>query len=181
MGAGAVPYEKLKKIRACLFDVDGVLTDGRILLGEGPEGALHEHKAFHARDGQGLILASDAGLEVGLVTSRASAIVERRARELRIGHVFQNVKDKLQCVRGFLSGRGLRFEQLLYMGDDLPDLPVLDRAGFSATVPEAPREIRAGADYVTDLPGGSGAVREVLDLLFRTQGRWPKILKKYRK
>ena len=67
------------------------------------------------------------------------------------------------------------------MGDDLPDLPVLDRAGFSATVPEAPREIRAGADYVTDLPGGSGAVREVLDLLFRTQGRWPKILKKYRK
>lgn len=176
MKPAAVPCQKLKKIRVILLDVDGILTDGRIYLGEGPGGALFEFKAFHALDGQGLIYAKQMGFEVGLVTSRESRIVSRRAKELGIPHVFQNVRDKLPCVKKFLSANRYRPDQLLYMGDDFLDLPVLQYAGFSATVPDSPREIRSRVDYVTDTQGGHGAVREVLEMLFKIQGKWPAFL-----
>lgn len=181
MRPSSVPYQKLKAIRAILLDVDGILTDGRIILGEDSGGKLFEMKSFHALDGQGLIFARQMGLEVGLVTSRSSRLVERRAEELGIPNVFQNAKDKLPVVKGFLSERRYRPAEFLYMGDDFLDLPVLEIAGFSATVPEASRDIRARVDYVTDLPGGFGAVREVLDMLFKVQGKWPALLRRFSK
>ncbi len=179
MKPAAVPYKKLKSIRLILLDVDGILTDGRIYLGSGPSGDLFEMKAFHALDGHGLILASRLGYEVGLVTSRDSALVSRRARELGIPHVFQNIKDKWPVVRQFLARRHFKPRELLFMGDDLMDLPVLTAAGFSATVPEAPQEVRSRVDYVTDASGGLGAVREVMELLFKAQGKWSRLVSSF--
>lgn len=181
MRPAALPYEKLKRVRVILLDVDGILTNGRIYIGQAPRGELFEFKAFHAFDGQGLIFAKDLGYEVGLVTSRESYIVAQRALELGIPNVFQNVKEKLPCVKKFLAERKYSFDQLLYMGDDLLDLPVLLKAGFSATVPGAPLNIRSEVDYVTDLAGGDGAVREVLEMLFKVQGKWPALLRKFTK
>ncbi len=175
----AVPYEKLKPIRVMLLDVDGILTDGRIVLGCGPDGGAMEFKAFSAYDGQGLILAMQAGIELGLVTSRESPLVARRAQELGIDHVFQNAKVKWPVVESFLRKRKYRARELLYMGDDFPDLPVLKYAGFSATVPGAPLEIRSAVDYVTDQPGGEGAVREVVEMMLKAKGQWAKIVAGY--
>lgn len=179
MKEAAVPCKKLKSIRLILLDVDGILTDGRIIIGSDENGRTIESKAFHAHDGQGLIFAGKLGFEVGLVTSRASPVVTRRAGELGIRHVFQNVKDKAPAVKKFLAEHRFKTNELLYMGDDLLDLPVLLFAGFSATVPEAPRDIRDRVDYVTDLPAGLGAVREVLDMLFKVQGKWPGLMKQF--
>lgn len=175
----AVPYEKLKNIRVILLDVDGILTDGKIHLGVTDDGRVIDSKSFHAHDGQGLIFASRMGFEIGLVTSRKSKLVQYRAAELGIPHVYQNVKEKWPVVRKILSDLGLKRGQMLYMGDDFPDLPVLINAGFSATVPEAPREIRERVDYITDLGGGCGAVREVLEMLFKANGKWNSLVSKY--
>lgn len=175
----SVPWKKLKRIRLILLDVDGILTDGRIYIGTGPAGSLLELKAFHAHDGQGLVFAGEMGFVTGLVTSRASELVVQRAKELRIPHVFQNVKDKRTAVRAFLKENGYKPEHLLYMGDDFVDLPVLLDAGFSVSVPGAPLEIRRRVDYVTDARGGRGAVREVLEMLFKVQGKWAGLVKKY--
>ncbi|MBI4178619.1 HAD hydrolase family protein [bacterium] len=179
MREAAVPFQKLKSIRVVLLDVDGILTDGRILLGNAADGSTFEMKSFHAHDGQGLIFAGKLGYEVGLVTSRESPLVARRAQELGIRHVFQNARDKAAVVKKFLADQRYKPEEFLFMGDDLLDLPVLLFAGFSATVPGAPREIRDRVDYVTDLPGGSGAVREVLELLFKVQGKWSGLLREF--
>ena len=181
MRQAAVPYRKLQNIRVVMLDVDGILTDGRIVLESesGVGGGMSESKAFHALDGQGLIFARQLGFHVGLVTSRESRIVSRRAEELGIPTVFQNVKEKLPVVKKFLKERRYRHEHLLYMGDDFLDLPVLRFAGFSATVPESPRIIRENVDYVTDRPGGFGAVREVLEMLFKIQGRWPELVGRF--
>lgn len=175
----AVPYQKLKKIRAVFFDVDGILTDGRIILGADSSGRMIECKSFYALDGQGLIFARQLGFHVGLLTSRESKIVAKRAQELGIQTVFQNARDKLPVMKNFLKKNHYRADELLYMGDDLLDLPVLRTAGFSATTPDAPLVIRQNVDYVTDRPGGAGAVREVLELLFKVHGKWKGLVARF--
>ncbi|HSD52649.1 MAG TPA: phenylphosphate carboxylase subunit delta [Burkholderiales bacterium] len=159
-------FERARPLRLMVFDVDGVLTDGTLYYTD--EGA--ELKAFHTLDGLGLKLLQAAGVELALISGRRSNAVVVRAANLGIARLFQGVDDKLvvfERVRGELR---LDPRACGFMGDDLPDLPVLTRCGFAATVPEAPEAVRSRAHYVSRAPGGRGAAREVCDLILRAQG-----------
>jgi 3-deoxy-D-manno-octulosonate 8-phosphate phosphatase (KDO 8-P phosphatase) len=140
-----------------VLDVDGVLTDGRLYYGS--DGV--ELKAFHIQDGQGLKMLRATGIEIAIITGRTSRAVELRAENLGIAHVFQGVSDKLIVFEQLVARMALRPAAAAAIGDDLPDLPLLRRCGFAACVPEAPPLVRGHAHYVTDRPGGPGAVREV--------------------
>src|SRR5512134_187309 len=148
--------QRCRALKLILTDVDGVLTDGTVLLlpDEG------EAKAFHVRDGLALVMARRAGLVTGLVSGRASAVVERRAAELGMAVVRQGVADKAEAFREILAEHGLAPHEVAYMGDDVNDLPVLREAGLSAAPADAPLEVRLEAFMVTDARGGQGCLRE---------------------
>jgi 3-deoxy-D-manno-octulosonate 8-phosphate phosphatase (KDO 8-P phosphatase) len=165
---------KASGVRMLLFDVDGVLTDGTF-----ERHGSEEVKRFHSRDGIGLVLARRAGLKLGLVSGRKSAAVEARARELSMDFVRLGVGDKLASVREAIAEAGLALDQIAFMGDDLPDLPVLLRAGFSATVRDAPLAVRTRVDYVTRARGGRGAVREMIELVLAAQGLLDELVQTY--
>ena len=167
--------ERLEKIRLLLLDVDGVMTDGRIIYDD--RGG--ETKAFDVKDGHGIKLLQRAGIRVGIITGRQSAVVDRRAQELGIELVYQGAKDKLVPFLEILQKTGLGVEQIAYMGDDLPDLPILRRVGFAVTVADALDDVRPHVHYVTQRPGGRGAVREVCDLLLKESGRWDSVSGRY--
>lgn len=166
---------RLARVELLLLDVDGVLTDGRIVLDD--RGV--ETKAFDVRDGHGLTLLGRAGVAVGLVTGRRSRVVEHRARELGITEVHQGVRDKLAVVRHILERRGLAAEAVAYVGDDVVDLPVLLRVGVAVTVADAPEYVRERVHWVTGRPGGRGAVREVCEGLLRARGDWERVTRAY--
>ncbi len=163
------------KIKLLLLDVDGVMTDGRITYDS--DGA--ETKSFDVKDGYGLKLLQRAGIEVGIITGRQSAVVTRRAEELGIELVYQGAKDKLVPFQEILELRGLSPEQVAYVGDDVIDLPVMRRVGFSATVADAVEEVKPFADLVTARAGGRGAVREVCDFLLKKTGLWAVVTNRY--
>jgi len=154
---------RARAIRLAVFDVDGVMTDGRIYLGE--SGA--EMKAFHVLDGYGLKLLRENGIELAILSGRRAHCVERRGAELGIAHIIQGAGDKLPAFHGLLSKTGLKASQAVYMGDDVVDLPVLERCGFAITVPGAPTSVKRAVHYVTHRRGGDGAVREACELLLR--------------
>jgi 3-deoxy-D-manno-octulosonate 8-phosphate phosphatase (KDO 8-P phosphatase) len=166
---------RLEKIRLLILDVDGVMTDGRIIYDD--RGG--ETKAFDVKDGHGLKLLQRAGIRVGIITGRQSAVVDRRAAELGITLVYQGAKNKLLPFRDILQKTGLTADQVAYVGDDLPDLPVMRLAGFAATVADAMEVVKPHAHYVTAHPGGRGAVREICDLLLRETGRWDTVVSPY--
>jgi 3-deoxy-D-manno-octulosonate 8-phosphate phosphatase (KDO 8-P phosphatase) len=153
-------------LRLLSLDVDGVLTDGRLYYTDGGE----ELKAYSTLDGQGVKLLQEAGVEVVLITGRSSRNVAARAANLGIERVMQGVGNKLATFDGIRIERGLAWDACGHMGDDLPDLALMLRCGFSATVPAAPEYIRARAAYVTRAGGGEGAVREVADLVLHARG-----------
>jgi len=165
----------LAKIKLLLLDVDGVMTDGRITFDS--DGI--ESKSFDVKDGHGLKLLQRAGIEVGIITGRQSAVVTRRAEELGIELVFQGVKDKLVPFNEILEKRSLTPEEVAYVGDDVVDLPVMRRVGFAATVADAVEDIKPFADLVTDHAGGRGAVREVCDFLLKKTGLWAVVANRY--
>jgi YrbI family 3-deoxy-D-manno-octulosonate 8-phosphate phosphatase len=165
--------ERLKRIKAIFFDVDGVLTDGRIYLGQ-----REEAKAYSTRDGFGILIAGAAGLEVFLVTGRSSASVSRRAGELRV-KAFQNVEDKLLCVRSVCKKVGFELDEAAFVGDDLNDLTVMKEVGVSFAVANAADEIKAIADLTTSKNGGEGAAREVVERILRRQGKWDETAKQF--
>jgi 3-deoxy-D-manno-octulosonate 8-phosphate phosphatase (KDO 8-P phosphatase) len=165
--------DKAAKIRLLLLDVDGVLTDGTFVPGE------TESKRFHSRDGIGLILARKAGWKLGLISGRRSTVVEARARELEMHFVRLGAKDKLACLDEALAQESLARNEVAYMGDDLPDLPVLMRVGLSATVADAPIEIRSRVDYVTRARGGHGAVRELVERVLLATGQLDELIQSY--
>jgi 3-deoxy-D-manno-octulosonate 8-phosphate phosphatase (KDO 8-P phosphatase) len=167
--------ERLARVELLLLDVDGVLTDGRIVIDD--RGV--ETKAFDVTDGHGLKLLQRAGVGVGLVTGRRSRVVEHRARELGIREVHQGVKEKLPVVCEILERRGLTAERLGYVGDDVVDLPVLLRAGLAVSVPGAPTYVRERVHWVTERGGGRGAVREVCEAVLRARGAWDGVTAKY--
>jgi len=167
--------KQLAKIKLLLLDVDGVLTDGRIIY----DNHGNELKAFDVKDGHGLKLLQRTGIKVGIITGRSSAVVTRRAQELGIEILYQGALRKLEPYLEILSEQGLIDEQVAYIGDDLVDLPILQRVGFSATVADAVPEVFPYVDYIATRPGGCGAVREICDLLVRASGQWDKLTKRY--
>jgi 3-deoxy-D-manno-octulosonate 8-phosphate phosphatase (KDO 8-P phosphatase) len=168
--------ERAASIELLLLDVDGVLTDGSILYSD--DGA--ELKRFHVRDGSGLKLWREAGKRAAILSGRQSRAVDRRAGELGIDPVFQGRSQKLPAFEELLAATGLKPERICAMGDDLPDLPVLERCGLSVAVADACAEVRQRADYTTALPGGRGAVREAIEWLLKMQGKWDDVVARYR-
>ena len=166
---------RLRRLRVMAFDVDGVLTDGRLWYTE--DGG--EMKAFDARDGHGMKMLRDGGLKIAIITSRRSAIVERRARELGVHYCFQGVPAKLPAFNELLGELGETAECAGFMGDDLLDLPVLTSAGLAATVPDAPASVRERAHWVSSRPGGRGAVRELCELILSAQGQLERLTARY--
>jgi 3-deoxy-D-manno-octulosonate 8-phosphate phosphatase (KDO 8-P phosphatase) len=160
--------ERCRALKLILTDVDGVMTDGTVLLL--PDGG--EAKAFHIRDGLALVMARRAGLRTGLVSGRTSTVVERRAAELGMAVVRQGVADKANVFREVLAEQGLAAHEVAYMGDDVNDLPVLREAGLSAAPADAPLEVRLEAFMVTEARGGQGCLREFVEAILRARGDW---------
>jgi 3-deoxy-D-manno-octulosonate 8-phosphate phosphatase (KDO 8-P phosphatase) len=168
---------KAQNISLLLLDVDGVLTDGRIIIDD--RGV--ETKHFHVRDGQGIALLLGAGIEVGLMTSRSSRSVRHRAKELGIRLVYQNVRDKMTTYNVIKRSRSLRDEQIAYMGDDIMDLRTLREVGLALSVADSWSGLRETVDFITTRPGGQGAVREVAEMILKAQGKWADLLEKFAK
>lgn len=168
---------RLQPLRLMAFDVDGILTDGRLYFSD--DGG--EFKSFHTLDGQGMKMLRDAGIKLALITSRRSALVERRARDLGVHYCYQGVEAKRDTLDEILGELKLQPAQAGYMGDDLLDLGALGRAGFAATVPAAPATVRSRCHYVTSAPGGGGAVREVCELILGAQGLLDGLVAEYLK
>ena len=158
-----------------LFDVDGVLTDGRLIYGADGE----QWKVFDVRDGLGFQLARRAGLKVGLLTGRAGAALEARALELGVDALLTNRTDKRSAFRGFLSAQATTAERVGYLGDDLVDLPVLLACGLSCAPADAAPEVRARVHHVLERPGGRAAAREMVELVLRARGSWDAVLAGY--
>lgn len=158
--------KRAEGVKLMIFDVDGVMTDGTLYYSERGE----ELKAFNVRDGHGIKMLRQYGVEVALITARNSRAVELRAANLGIEQIYQGVEDKRGAYAALLAQLGLAAGQSGYMGDDLPDLPLITRCGFAATVAAAPEALKSRAHYVARAPGGHGAVREVCEFILRAQG-----------
>lgn len=165
------------RVKLLLMDCDGVLTDGRVTLLENGD----EQKSFHTRDGHGLVLLHRAGLRSGIISGRTSTAVERRARDLKISYLRQGTWNKVKDFAEVLTEAEVEPQEVAFVGDDVTDIPLMRRCGFSIAVADAGEETRAAAHYVTRLPGGFGAVREVCELILRAQGRWDDLMKRYTK
>jgi 3-deoxy-D-manno-octulosonate 8-phosphate phosphatase (KDO 8-P phosphatase) len=163
---------KANGIKLLLFDVDGVLTDGKILMH--PDGT--ESKQFDIKDGTGLVWAQRAGLKVGLLSARSSAATAQRAAQLGITIVHQGVPSKIRAYDAILRQHALTDADVAYMGDDVLDLPVIIRAGLSAAPSDAVEEVRTRVDYVSRASGGAGAARELVELVLKSQDRWERLL-----
>lgn len=165
---------KLGRIKLLLCDVDGVLTDAALFLG-----GKTEVKRFNIRDGLGLVALRRAGIRVGWVSSRPSAASALRARELKIDYLIQRKGSKLTIVEALLAKTKYTWDEVCYAGDDIVDVGVLRRAGLAVAVNDAVTEAKAAADYITSVPGGHGAVREIVELILRAQGKWDQIFADY--
>ncbi len=164
-----------KNIKLLILDVDGVLTDGSIILDN--EG--NEYKSFHVRDGHGIKMLINAGLHVAIITGRHSRVVSRRAQELGITEVFQKCFDKSAAFDGLIEKYSLRESEVAYVGDDIVDAPIMKRAGLAVAVADAADDIKKYALLVTDNRGGRGAVREVTDLILKSNGLWERMFNDY--
>ena len=165
---------RARKIRVLLMDVDGTMTPGAVCLQSFPDGSVAEMKMFNAHDGAGIKLAGIMGIRTGLITGRDSTATARRARESPMEFVVQGQPKKLESYKAILARAGVTDEEVAYVGDDLPDLPILERAGLAVAVANAVVEVKRAAHYITTVDGGKGAIREVVELILKSQGRWKK-------
>jgi len=166
---------KLKKIKLLVLDIDGVMTDGRIIMDS--EG--RELKNFDVRDGHGIKMIQRYGIDVAILTGRQSKTVEHRAKDLQIEEVYQKAFNKKEVFEKILQKHNLSNEEVAFIGDDIVDIPVLKSVGFSVTVADAMDVVKKQVDYVTKNRGGRGAVREICDMILQAQGKWPEIAAKY--
>ena len=165
--------ERAKKIRLFLMDVDGTLTDGGVCLLALPNnGGIAELKIFSSLDGLGLTLAHTMGIKTGFITGRKSPAVLRRAEENHVDYVHLGQAKKMDAFEECMRKAGAREDEVAYMGDDLPDMPLAARAGLAVAVANAAPELKAISHYVTNARGGQGAAREVVELILKAQGRW---------
>jgi 3-deoxy-D-manno-octulosonate 8-phosphate phosphatase (KDO 8-P phosphatase) len=198
---------RARKVKLLLFDVDGVLTDGKLFIfpapavslqsaldpeekeraakhaGQGGFGfdshALIEAKGFHAHDGTSISLARLAGIKTGLITKRISETVALRARDLKLEHVHQGVSDKRACLNEILGRESLKPEEAAFVGDDVIDLPAMRAAGLAIAVRNARADVKREAHYVTPHTGGDGALRDAVEFILKAQGKWKKVLENY--
>src|ERR1700726_1918845 len=191
-------HARARKIKLLLFDVDGVLTDGKLFIFPAPAGArqtvlqqsakhggqsgfgLHsqsliEAKGFHAHDGTSISLARLAGIKTGLITKRISETVALRARDLRLEHVHQGIQDKLTCFEQILKQESLSASEAAFVGDDVIDLPVMRNCGLGIAVANARAEVKKEAQYVTSHSGGDGALRDAIEYILKAQGKWRRV------
>lgn len=166
---------RLTPIRLLLLDVDGVLSDGRIVY----DAHGTEIKTFDVKDGHGIKMLQKAGIEVGIISGRSSKVVNVRAKELGIEILYQGIADKDIPYAEIIRQRGLRDEEIAYIGDDVVDLPILRRVGFAVATADAVEDIRPYVHYVTNRFGGRGAVREVCDLILKARGDWQAVMGGY--
>jgi 3-deoxy-D-manno-octulosonate 8-phosphate phosphatase (KDO 8-P phosphatase) len=194
--------QRAKKIKLILFDVDGVLTDGKIWIFPAPAGAqqatrahaaLHEDeggfglqsqsmieaKGFNAHDGTAFSLLRLGGIKTGLITKRISDTVALRARDLKIDHVYQGIQDKLTCFEGILKEENLKAAEAAYVGDDVIDLPVMRNCGLAIAVANARKEVKKEAHIVTQHSGGDGAARDAVEYILKAQGKWKDVVSEY--
>ena len=164
------------RVRLLLLDCDGVLTDGRITPVPGGD----ELKSFHTHDGHGLVMLHRAGLRSGIISGRSSRLVEMRAADLGITYVRQGALDKLSVFDALLAEASVEPSQIAYVGDDVVDIPLMRRSGLAVAVADATPDTRDAAHYVTRLPGGHGAVREVCELILKAQGLWDELMERYK-
>jgi len=167
--------DKIRIISILVLDVDGVMTDGKIIIDDGGR----ETKNFDVKDGHGIKILMRYGIDIVLLTGRRSAVVEHRARDLGIKEVHQGILNKLEIFEEIIKKRSLRYENVAFIGDDIVDIPLLKRVGFSAAVADASEDVKACVDYITKRRGGNGAVREVCELILWAQGKWADVGKRY--
>lgn len=167
--------EKAKKIRLVIFDVDGVLTSGELIYNS--HGI--ERKEFHVHDGQGMKLLQKSGVEIGIITTCTSEAIKRRMQDLQIAHVYQGQIEKLHAYEDLKQKLQLSDEHIAYVGDDLPDLPILRRVGLAISVANAPKIIKEHATWITQKEGGKGAAREVCELIMHAQDTYQTLMNAY--
>jgi 3-deoxy-D-manno-octulosonate 8-phosphate phosphatase (KDO 8-P phosphatase) len=179
MSPGAEIESRARKIKLFLMDVDGTLTDGSVNLISLPDGGgVAEMKAFNSQDGAGLKLAHIMGIRCGFITGRKSPAVTQRAHELSVEFVYLGQETKMAAFEECVKKAGVREEEVAYMGDDLPDMPVAKRAGLAVAVGNAAVELKAVCHYITQARGGEGSAREVVELILKAQGRWEEAVPK---
>lgn len=167
--------ERACKVRLLVLDCDGVLTDGRILLL--PDG--DETKYFDVKDGHAMVMAERAGLRIAIISGRASFAVRARALELKVAHLYEKMWSKREPYEKVLADEGITDEEVCYVGDDVVDIPLMLRSGLAVAVADAVDEAKQYAHFITERKGGYGAVREVIELILKSQGRWDELMKRY--
>lgn len=167
--------EKIRSIRLLILDVDGVLTDGRIIMDD----TGREIKNFDVRDGHGLKVLMRFGIAVVLLTGRRSSVVEHRARDLGIDEVHQGIFDKAGMLDEILQKRNLQSSHCAFIGDDIVDIPILKKVGLSVAVADATEDVKRVVDYTTTKQGGRGAVRELCEMILKGQGKWEEVARRY--
>ena len=171
---------RAKKIQVLLMDVDGTMTDGSVTLASRPDGTALEIKTFSAHDGQGLTLAHTAGLRTGCITGRESPALLRRAREMKMEFVYQKQPVKTPAFEEIMQKAGVSESAVAYVGDDLPDLPIMRRVGLAVAVGDAVPQVKEAAHYVAKAHAGKGAIREVVELILKSKGIWEEMIDKAR-
>ena len=167
--------EKAKKIKLLIMDIDGVLTNGRIIYANSGD----QLKFFDVTDGMGLSLFSRAGLKSAILTAKSSKIVADRSKDIHIDKVYQDALRKGEVFEKILTDFSVSSEEVCYIGDDVVDIPVLKRVGLAVSVPNAVQEVKDVAHHITTRHGGRGAVREVIDLILKSQGKWDEVMNRY--
>src|ERR1700731_4259151 len=172
--------KRARQIQVLLMDVDGTMTDGSVILLSQPDGTALEIKRFDAHDGQGLTLAHTAGLRTGCITGRESAALLRRAHEMRMEFIYMKQPLKVPAYDEILRKAGVSDSAVAYIGDDLPDIPLMRRVGLAIAVGDAVPEVKESAHYITKNLAGHGAVREAVELVLKSKGIWAEIVDKAR-
>ena len=173
---------RARKIKLLLFDVDGVLTDGKLffpVIQETQQTSSIEIKGFHAHDGASISLARLAGIKTGIITKRTSETVALRARDLRLEYVRQGIQDKRTCFEEVVKEEGIELEEAAFVGDDVIDLPAMRASGLAIAVSNARSEVKREAHYVTPHGGGEGALRDAVEFILKAQDKWKKVLESY--
>ena len=171
--------DRAAAIRLLLMDVDGVWTDGSLFYVPGPDGEIVEFKWSNAQDGMALRWFHGAGLQSGIISGRDAPGITHRAEMLGVTYIYQGHLEKIAPYEEICEEAGVEDREVAYIGDDLPDVPLIRRVGLGVAVDNARREVKECADYVTTAAGGSGAIREVVELILSARGIWPEILKRY--